>query len=308
MKLQKKNLKTLNVKKYLSIFLIIFLQSLPAQKSINTIDVSTVQIRILKKYRNSDSIQRNRIYADSIYTPYQKLWNGYLGNSAKVVQWLNDNHSQTDKWIEKSKDLNGKQITRSLQKFSKGMKALTGYDAKGDWYILFGPAWTDLGGLGRYAMVIDLSHENNKSTESIEQILPHEITHQIMMETNQHNDKTALEPIIGEGFAVWVNQKYWNKKYTLAQHLGYTDSELKLCEKNIELIKSFFEKNKFSEDNNIIDVFRSRETKLNKKLPGAIGYYIGYKIIEQYVLKNGKDSWKDIFTKSPREVYEKSGF
>jgi hypothetical protein len=26
------------------------------------------------------------------------------------------------------------------------------------------------------------------------------------------------------------------------------------------------------------------------------------------VLKNGKDSWKDVFTKSPREIYEKSGF
>lgn len=296
------------MKKYISIFLILFFQSLIAQESINTIDVSTVQIRILQNYRNSDSVQRNKIYADSIYTPYQELWNGYLGNSDKVVQWINENQFQTHKWVEKSKNVNGKQITRSLQKFSKDMKALTGYDAKGDWYILFGPAWTDLGGLGRYAMVIDLSHENNKSVENIEQILPHEITHQIMMETNKHNDKTSLEPIIGEGFAVWINQKYWKKKYTLAQHLGYTDSELERCEKNIELIKSFFEKNKFSEDKNIIDVFRSRETKLNEKLPGAIGYYIGYKIIEQYVQKNGKDSWKDIFLKSPREIYEKSGF
>lgn len=296
------------MKKYISIILIIFFECLFGQKGINIIDVSTTQIRILKHYKNSDSIQRNKAYADSIYIPYQKLWNGYLGNSDKVVQWLNENQSQPEKWIEKSKNVNGKQITRSLHKFSKDMEALTGYDAKGDWYILFGPAWTDLGGLGRYAMVIDLSHDNNKSLESIEQILPHEITHQIMMETNKHNDKTALEPIIGEGFAVWVNQKYWKKKYTLAQHLGYTNSELQLCEKNMELIKSFFEKNKFSEDGSIIDIFRSRETKLNKKLPGAIGYYIGYKIIEQYVLKNGKDAWKDVFIKSPREIYEKSGF
>lgn len=296
------------MKKLISILSLLVFGVFFAQNKINAVDVSSVQLRIMQKYRNSDSIQKRKIYSDSIYSPYQELWNGYLGNSDKVVKWHNENESQIKAWQQKSEKINGKQISSSLQKFSKEMKKLTGYDAKGTWYILFGPAWTDLGGLGKYAMVIDLSHENNTSIEKVELILPHEITHQIMMTTNKHIDKTALEPIIGEGFAVWMNQKYWKKKYSLTQHLGYTDSELKACEQNLQNIKDFFEKNKFSEDKDIIDILRSRETKLNEKLPGAIGYYIGYKIIEQYVLKNGKDSWKDVFTKSPREIYEKSGF
>lgn len=296
------------MKKTISILFIFFFEIIFAQNKINAVDVSIVQLRILQKYESSDSIQKKKIYNDSIYSPYQELWNGYLGNSEKVVKWHNKNQSQLNGWMHKSEKVNGKQISNSLRKFSKEMKKLTGYDGQGTWYILFGPAWTDLGSLGKYAMVIDLSHENNTSIEKIEQILPHEITHQIMMSTNKHIDKTALEPIIGEGFAVWMNQKYWDKKYSLAEHLGYTESELKICEQNFQKIKEFFEKNKFSEDKAIIDVLRSRDTKLNEKLPGAIGYYIGYKIIEQYVLKNGKNSWKDVFIKSPREIYEKSGF
>lgn len=296
------------MQKLISVLFILLFEFTFAQNKINAIDVSSVQLRILQKYYNSDSIQKQKVYTDSIYSPYQELWNGYLGNSEKVVKWHNENQSHLNEWIQKSEKVNGKQISHSLRKFLKEMKKLTGYNTQGTWYTLFGPAWTDLGGLGKYAMVIDLSHENNTSIEKIEQILPHEITHQIMMTTNKHNDKTVLEPIIGEGFAVWMNQKYWKKKYSFAQNLGYTESELKICDQNFQKIKGFFEKNKFSEDKEIIDVFRSRETKLNEKLPGAIGYYIGYKIIEQYVLKNGKNSWKNVFIKSPREIYEKSGF
>ena len=34
----------------------------------------------------------------------------------------------------------------------------------------------------------------------------------------------------------------------------------------------------------------------------AIGYYIGFRIVEEYVKENGKDSWKKIFAMKPEEV------
>jgi uncharacterized protein YjaZ len=188
------------------------------------------------------------------------------------------------------------------------MTKLTGFEPRGKWYIVFGPAWTDMGSLGDFAMLIDLSHENNSSNEKMMRSFPHELTHQIMTNVNKNKEDSAISPIIGEGFAVWMNQKYWGKRYTLAQNLGYTDSELQACDKSIEALKKMLLANKYSTDKDVIDAFRNRSQKPAHTLPGAIGYYLGYRIVEAYVKKNGKNSWKDVFVKSPREIYENSDF
>jgi uncharacterized protein YjaZ len=139
-------------------------------------------------------------------------------------------------------------------------------------------------------------------------MFPHELTHQITSNVNANNDTSAITSIINEGFAVFMNQLYWKEKYTLAENLGYNESELKNCQQEEKYIKQFFEENKFSTDKETINKFRDRGYSLKENLPGAIGYYIGYKIIEQYLKKFGKHSWKDVFTKSPLEIYELSGF
>jgi len=58
----------------------------------------------------------------------------------------------------------------------------------------------------------------------------------------------------------------------------------------------------------MISKFGSRNAKIKENLPGAIGYFIGFKIVEEYVLKHGSESWKDIYTLSSEEVLEKSQF
>ena len=75
-----------------------------------------------------------------------------------------------------------------------------------------------------------------------------------------------------------------------------------------ETIKKYFNENKFSSDKNIIDSFRNRGAHITKNLPGAIGYYIGYQIVKSYVNKHGKQSWKDVFVKTPMEIYLQSEY
>ena len=94
----------------------------------------------------------------------------------------------------------------------------------------------------------------------------------------------------------------------LAENLGYTQEELEACEKSLPALKKFFLANKYSTNKDIINAFRNRSVHLNPRLPGAIGYFIGYKIVEAYVQKHGPKSWKDVFIKSPGEIYEESGF
>jgi len=279
-----------------------------AQNTLSVHDISQVQLRIMDRYKGYDSLSRSNLFIDSIYSPYQKFWNGYLGNAGDVAAWLNEALASLPEWQIKNKAIDGTELLNQFYAVARDMETMTGYIPTGNWYVVYGPAWTDLGGLGDFAMLIDLAHESNSSNERILRMFPHELTHQIMTNVNTHKDSTAISAIIGEGFAVWMNEKYWKQKLTLAQNLGYTDEELQLCDKNTDALKRFFEEHKYSTDEAMINVFRNRNEKLNEKLPGAIGYYIGYRIVESYVRKNGADSWKDIFVRSPREIYEKSGF
>lgn len=294
---------------YLTLITLVFSVSFAfAQKKLNVYDISQNQLQLMNRYQHADSLSRNKMFIESIYQPYQKFWNGYLGNADDVADWLNGAMLKLPQWQQKNTNINGKKLFIQLKKVAKDMQKLTGYTAYGNWYIVYGPAWTDLGGLSDFAMLIDLAHISNSSNEKIARMFPHELTHQIMANVNKNKDSTAISSIIGEGFAVWMNQKYFKQKFTLAQHLGYSEEELKIADSYLDKLKGFFEKNKYTTDRNIIDAFRNRGSKLNEKLPGAIGYYIGYRIIESYVAKNGPDSWRDVFTKSPREISDNSGF
>ncbi|HEX8335066.1 MAG TPA: DUF2268 domain-containing putative Zn-dependent protease [Segetibacter sp.] len=281
----------------------------PNKEAFQIIDLSQKQIRLFNQHKNEDSITRSVVFSDSLYKPYQALWNGYINGEENYIKWINRQVLPVlATYNTRNQQINGKKLLLQFYEVKKNMEKLTGYSPKGTWYIFYGPAWTDLGGLSDGTMLIDLSHSRNSSNDKIMMSFPHEITHQIYGNVNKNYDTTAMGSIIGEGFAVYMNQKYWRNKYSSAANLGFTEEELAQCEKQKEEIRGFFEENKFSTDKKTIDKFRSRSFHLNDKLPGAIGYYIGYKIIENYVQKFGKNSWKDVFTKSPKEIYLTSGY
>lgn len=270
------------------------------------IDLSQLQIRLLNQYKNVDSITKSKIYLDSIYRPYRQFWEGYAGDESRFASWMCLEGVQFLDFLNKrNQQISGENLQKQFLNVKERMYKLTGYMPKGKWFIVYSHGATNLGGLGTGEMVIDLSHENNSSNENIMAFFPHEITHQIMNNVNRNHDTTAISSIIGEGFAVYINQLYWGEKYTLAQNLGYTEAELKQCKKYKKLIKEFFEKNKFSTDTDVQNTFRSRSQKIHQELPGAIGYFIGYEIIKKYAKKS---SWKDVFTKSPKVIYELSGY
>lgn len=278
------------------------------RNDLQIIDVSQIQIRVMNACENMDSLKRSKIFADSIYKPYVEFWSGYVGEEADFVSWMNTDAMPALKlYNERNTAVDGAKLLKQFNEIKAGMKKLTDYSPTGTWYIVYGPGWTDLGSLSGGTMLIDLSHEHNSSNENIVSLFPHEITHQIMSNVNKNVDTTALGPIIGEGFAVYMNNLYWKDKFTLAQNLGYSENELKNCELQQEMVHQYFQQNKFSTDKKVIDSFRNRSAHIAKDLPGAIGYYIGYRIIESYVSRHGKQSWKDVFIKSPGQIYAESG-
>ena len=283
-------------------------ESKPAE-AFQIIDVSQKELRIMNALKSADSVSRSKIFADSLYHPYEAFWSGYIGSADSYVGWVNDNVIPSlNQYNHRNTQIDGKKLLTQFDEVKERMTSLTGYSPRGRWYIVYGPAWANLGGLSGGTMFIDLAHENNSSNENIMMMFPHELTHQIYSNVNTHNDTTAMGSIIGEGFAVYMNQLYWKDKYSLARNLGYSDAELAEVEQNKELVMDFFNTNKFGTGRATIDKFRNRSFHLRENMPGAIGYYIGYRIIESYVSKHGADSWKDVFTRAPKEIYADSGY
>lgn len=276
---------------------------------LTVIDIAQTEVKILNQCKKMDSISRSKLLLDSLYLPYKTFWNGYVGQQDSFLDWMANTAIPALDIINKKNDkIDGKKLFAAFNKIAAEMKKLTGFEPVGTWYIVYGPAWTDLGGLGSLGMLIDLSHQSNSSAEKIIKMLPHELTHQILARINKTKDSSALSSIIGEGFAVYMNEIYWKTKYSPPENLGYSESEYFQCIKQNRLITSFFKQNYKSTTDSIIQKFRNRSIQINAGLPGAIGYYIGYEIIRLYVIKHGKNSWKHVFTKSPEEIYNQSGY
>ena len=286
----------------------IFSQNI-SKHGLQMIDISQKEIRLINTYKHEDSLVRSKIFADSLYKPYESFWQGYIGKESNFIKWINiEVLPNLLKYNTKNEQVDGEKLVPQFNRVKSRMEKITGYSPAGTWYILYGPGWTDLGGLSGGTMLIDLSHKNNSSNQNIVMSFPHEITHQIYGNVTKYKDNTALGSIIGEGFAVFMNKLYWKNKYSLAANLGFSEAQLVECEKEEKEIRLFFEKNKLSTDKETIDKFRRRNYHLKENLPGAIGYYIGYRIIEKYVKRHGRNSWKDVFKKSPQQIYNLSGY
>lgn len=291
--------------------LIILSMNVMSQKKegFRIIDLSQLEIRLLNEYKNADSAIKSKVYLDSIYRPYKMFWSGYCGKESSFLSWMNNEGvNLLDSLNKKNLQLHGSRLPAQFAEVTNKMRKLTGYLPSGDWYVVYFHGATNLGGISSGEMVIDLSHESNSSSEIIMTAFPHEMTHNLMNTVNPFHDTTAISSIIGEGFAVYVSHLYYGKRSSLAKHLAYTDKELEACKQHEKEIKEFFAKNKFSSDPKIINQFRSRNYKLLPDLPGAIGYYIGYCIIKDYVKNHKINSWKDVFHRSPVTIYELSGY
>lgn len=283
-----------------------FAQSTPSSK-IKIIDISKKQIDLMNDLESEPLEVRNKIFIDSIYTPNNYLWSGYLGSEMDFIKWMNlTAYKELVLYNSKAKSIDLNLLNLYLFETVKGMKMFTGFEPEGKWYIFFGPKWTNLGGFADGTMLIDLAHESIKSIDDIREFFPHEINHQIYSSTNQRDENEVLYRILDEGFACYVSYLFHNGSTTVAEELDYTESEYKFCIDNEAELIALLKKHYKSNNDKLSRSFASRSYRFAKGYPGAIGYFIGFRIVEEYVKRNGKDSWKDIYHLSPEKVLKRS--
>src|SRR6218665_2231825 len=163
-----------------------------AQTKLELYDIAGMQLRLMERSAALDSVSRSRLFIDSVYKPYHEFWEGYIGAAADLATWMEEAMPRLKSWQEKNKLIQRGALLKDLNTVAKKLKKMSGYAPVGKWYIVYGPAWTDLGGLSDFAMLIDLAHASNSSNERILNILPHELTHQIMTSVKKDKDSTAI--------------------------------------------------------------------------------------------------------------------
>ena len=155
-------------------------------------------------------------------------------------------------------------------------------------------------------MFIDLASFSIESQGDILSVIPHEINHQIYSQTVPDTTYSVIKRVVDEGFACYINNKFFKGNETVAESLYYSEEDYQYCLKNEQEIFQTIKEIYKSTDRDTVNSFANRGIRLREDYPTAIGYFIGYRIVEEYVKRNGPDSWKEIYDLVPESVLKES--
>ena len=246
--------------------------------------------------------------ARGVYRPYPEFWNGYLGDEAAFRKWAVALLEPGHPIHARLAPLNALRLDRRFTEGVDWIVRTTGRRPAGTWYIVFGPGWTDMGGLGGIGMVADFSKLEPDSA-AVANILPHELTHQVQGARAADPDAgTVLERIVNEGFASYVAWVYGEGERTPATALGYRAAEWDWGVSHERDLAAAVRPILASRERKDLNLVASRSDRVVAGAPGAAGYFLGFRIVEAYVAKRGKDSWKEIYDLPVAEVVARSGY
>jgi len=293
----------------------------------DSIQIENITVKNLFKYQilahrsrvfDSTMIDRN------VYKPHQKLWDSCYGvifgdengkkfnNPTGMIKWnrtlLSENKQDL---IKKTKiltdiDLN-KLIRKNLSKFSK----LVPYQPKAKLSLLFTPiTGIGFGGCNAEQFALELNNPGVDVEYTLTKGLPHEFNH-LVYEKFRNADperESALSQTIDEGFACYFTYVFFNRN--ISQHEAVENMSQKQWDWYIKNEKEIFNKVKdfFSDTSGNNPLLRNDSVKLFPDAPKTLNYWLGFRIVTKYVEKNGKDSWKDLYTLTAKEVLSNSGY
>lgn len=260
----------------------------------------------------------------NVYLPHKKLWdscyavifgeeNAHLFNNPKgMIAWNKIFYEKNKPELEDkaniilSIDLK-KHFQNTLTQFNK----LVPYQPKAKISLLFTPiTGISFGGCNAEQFALELNNKEVDILYTLEKGLPHELNHLVYehFRNADSNRGSALGQTIDEGFACYFTYVFFNRKmekYEAVEHMTkenwnwYLRNEKEIFTK----LKSYF-----SDRSGNNPLLRNDKFKLFPDAPKSMNYWLGFRIIEKYVEKNGLDSWKDIYHLSPNDLLEKSGY
>jgi hypothetical protein len=244
-----------------------------------------------------------------VYAPYTAFWNGYLGDEASFREWATTKLLAPEHPIRSTLSaLLGVGLDSLFTGNAEWLAQKTGHRPRGTWYIVYGPGWTDMGGLGDLGMVADFTRQS-ADRASLTGILPHELAHQVHAVRSTDPDAgTVLSRIVSEGLASYVSFVHARGTRSAASSVGYTDAEWAWALAHEREIVAAAQPYLRSTKREHLDGFAARNEHPVAGGPGAIGYFLGFRIVEAYVARHGPESWTAVLSMPVREVLVGSGY
>lgn len=282
-----------------------------ADSSLRIVNLYRMQGEILAGAATRPADSTVALLTRAVYRPYPEFWRGYLGDEAAFRAWavklLDPAHPMHERLVPLLDVGLGRRFVEGVE----WIEETTGRRPHGTWYLVFGPGWTDMGGLTGIGMVADFTKMKPDSA-AIANILPHELAHQVHGvapgRAADPDTGTVLERIVSEGFASYVAWVYAGGALTPAEALVYDDAEwewalaheAELFDAVRPLLRSHLRED--------LDFVAARGIEVLPGGPGAAGYFLGFRIVQAYVARHGADSWKEIFDLPVAEVLARSGY
>ena len=265
-------------------------------------------------------LERGQYLCTFLYNPFEDFWKG-VGRSDKTV--FSEEMSQGILRFVKSQN----QIDEMTQNpgfqaaFSTNYEmlftniavktaVLSGHQPRGRWYLEFDMG-EDMGGFGQgnmFANLLNIRLRGDK--DGLTFSLPHEMHHQILDETRQPENWTWTfgRCIVEEGFCCYFSYIFWDKQYSPALNIDFTEEEWTWCLNHEHKIFSAAKPHLDKTDEDIIHTFHQWHEYVWPDGPDRLTYFIGFRICEAYVSKHGPDSWRELYGQAPDETLLRSGY
>lgn len=248
---------------------------------------------------------REQRLVDTVFTPFQSFWSGYLGEVNAFTSWIRRSKPLADD--PRLAVPTQMKVGALIVETTRRLEQLAGRRACGEWFIVYGPGWTNLGGLSGGRMVLDvLGLPTADPIGDVRVVMPHELNH--LLFSRPEASGSLLYRMIDEGFATFVADEYWGAGVSPADALGYTEDQWRWSVEHETALWQQALPHLASTDRKIVDRFFAVNQRVLDGAPGKIGYFLGYRIVEDFVRRNGSMSWRKLYELPLADLLSSSRF
>lgn len=260
------------------------------------------QVRFFQLYEQSDdTVALKRYVLDSLFLPHEYV----LGDSCFGYSPENYYDAQVKLATKRKEDVmravnfyESIRFDALLADYEQDFSRFVGYPVTGRFYFsFFERVICNFCGCDKMSMQMDLLNPLNHDEAKLRLLMPHELSHNLFEVTQRDtlNRETVLYKAIDEGFANYVSQRMNGATTVEAFGLDSTGYDWYLA--NEAAIKAKIIPILFSKDENDWDPLSEKiPNRFLEGSPGNVGYFVGYRIVEEYLKKVGDDNWRTVYT------------
>ena len=265
-------------------------------------NVWKAQVRAVHLTARRSIADRLEMLRDSTYAPYSEFWDGYMSDFFSWARHEFDLAGDPRRAFPTKIDL-----PRLIADVTAQVEEMTGLRGCAEWYLVYGHGQANMGGLGDGRMLVDFFGLDS-SPEDMHEALSHEVAHVVRRQESEPEPWNVLTIVIMEGMATYFEAIYGGDEQNGAEALGYSESEWDwVITHESELWDMAVEQ---LEDTSraIIRQYQGADVQLHPDGPTRIGYFLGYRIMEAYIARHGRDALVELFRLPARKILDDSGY